>query len=142
MTGVRANWHLAELADSDPDPFGAVVYSAGVVLDLTASADELAEQFIALLRVEGRLAALGLTCGWKDDGQDCRTCPHATLDPAQERSRLCRLGKDQSTAEKLCEERTAERRAPFTELAARADEASLIGRLDDDLVELLTAVGL
>lgn len=142
MTGIKAVWHLAELSDAEEDPFQAVAYSVGVTLDLTADEDGLYEQVKALLRREQRLHSSGVSCPLKDGGQDCLTCPSATLDPAEPRSRLCRLGKDQRTVQQRHEERSRERRAPLRELAAVAEEASLLGHLDDDLSELLTEVGL
>lgn len=139
--GIRAEWHLAELAAAT-DPFGEVVYSNGIELDLTAPLEELAAQFAKLLRVEGRLARSGLTCALKDSGQDCLSCPQATLEASDRRSRLCRLGKDQLTVERRCAELQDERTGPVMEMVELADTGSLLGHLDDELSELLTTVGL
>lgn len=141
MGSVKAEWHLADLADSD-DPFGSVVYSTGLEIDLNGSEGELATAVVQLLKIEGNMASAGLTCTLKDDGQDCLSCPMATLDAAEPRSVLCRLGKDQCTIEQLCAERTRERTEPVQELADIADSAMEMGHLPDDLAELLTSVGL
>lgn len=142
--GVRTEWHLADLTDSEPDPFSEVVYSAGLTLDLTqASEDELLRHWKGFLRREGRLAGGGVTCDLKQErGMDCLRCPHATLDQADARSTLCRLGKDQSSIERRLREIGAARREPLEELARAVDEMTELGHLDDELAELLTAVGL
>lgn len=141
--GVRTEWHLAELTDSEPDPFSEVVYSTGLTLDLNAPEDELARTYTRLLMREGHLAKSGLTCELKQErGMDCLRCPQATLDRAEARSTLCRLGKDQWTIERRIEELTRARREPLEELAREVDEVTEIGHLDDELAELLTAVGL
>ncbi len=142
MTGVQTEWHLAELASAEADPFATVVYSTGVTLDLNATEGELAEQFIKLLEREGRMYANGLTCQLKWDGQDCLTCPQATLDPEEKRSRLCRLGKDQSATEKRMNSLADARLAPIREMVAMSEELGELGEIPDDLSELLTAVGL
>lgn len=120
------------------DPFGDIVYSSGVTLDLTGTEEELAAQFAELLWREGRLAQANLRCALKDGGQDCRTCPEATLDPTEARSRLCRLGKDQCTVEALFNERRDARLASITELAEEVDAA--VELIPDDLAELATSV--
>jgi hypothetical protein len=141
--GVRTEWHLAELTDSEPDPFSEVVHSVGLKINLNASEDELAQVWARLLKREGRLYRNGLTCELKQDrGMDCLRCPQAKMDPVEPISTLCRLGKDQSTIERRVNELAAARRAPLEELAREVDEVSEIGHLDDELAELLTAVGL
>lgn len=141
--GVRTEWHLAELASSDPDPFSEVVYSAGISFDLNASEDELVRVWGRLLKREGRLYQKGTQCELKQErGMDCLRCPQATLDPTEARSVLCRLGKDQRTLERAIEDKTRTRRAPLEELARVVDEVTEVGHLDDELAELLTAVGL
>src|SRR5947209_2085738 len=122
------------------DPFGGVVYSSGVSLDLTASEEDLADVFVDLLQREGRLLRRGITCDLKDSGQDCLHCPVATLDETYSRAVLCRLGKDQSTVEKAVEAKRAARQETVRDLAVLADEMSEIGDMPDDLIELLTQV--
>jgi hypothetical protein len=139
VTEGKAEWKLAQ-AMENTDPFGAVVYSTGVTLDLTASEEDLANVFVALLRREGRLLQRGITCELKDEGQDCLHCPVATLDSTYPRSVLCRLGKDESTVEKAYEAKRANRHETVSDLAALADEMSEIGDMPDDLIELLTQV--
>lgn len=137
---VRADWHLAKLV-ADDDPFEAVTYSTGMTIDLTASEEDLAEQMVKLLMREGRIDAAGISCALKDDGQDCLTCRSATQDPDDPLSRLCRLGKDERSVEIACERKATIRRAPLMEYAARADELSELGHMDDALAEMLTEVG-
>lgn len=142
MNDGKAEWKLAE-AMTSADPFGDVVYSSGVTLDLTASEEELGIVFVGLLRREGRLLHQGITCQLKDGGQDCLHCPAATLDPEESRSVLCRLGKDESTVEKAFDAKREARRATAADLVAFAEEMSEIGQMPDDLWELvhLTEVG-
>lgn len=140
MSDGKAEWRLAE-AMTDPDPFGDVVYSTGVKLDLTASEEELADVFVALLRREGNLAQGGITCQLKDSGQDCLRCPVATLDASEPRSVLCRLGKDESTLEKACAAKGEQRLAPIRELVALASECADLGGMPPELHVLLGEVG-
>lgn len=140
MSGTRAEWHLADLAEQDEDPFGMMLYTTGIDIDLTSSEDELVAAMQSLWRREQNLSVMGLTCEFKDAGQDCRTCPHATLDPEEHRSALCRVGKDESTIDARYEELHGARAAQVTELAARVDEATEIGTLPPELEELLTQV--
>lgn len=130
------------MTDDSGDPFGDVAYSAGVVLDLTASEAELETQLRGLIVREGRMDATGLTCDLKDRGQDCLRCQHGTLDAEDPRNRLCRLGKDQQMVVRAIEGRVRDRKAGLEELIALADEASEVGHLDAELAELLTEVGL
>jgi hypothetical protein len=136
---------LAELSSAECDPFATVVYSSGVTIDLQAPDEELVRQYFSLVKREGRMAGGGLTCQLKADGQDCRTCPSATLEEDEKRSRLCRLGKDQRLLEGLIEDRMdaeAARLAPLRELAEMVGEMGELGEIPDDLSELLTSVGL
>jgi len=143
MTGVKAEWHLDELMDKGDDPFDTVLYSSGIPIDLDGDSASLADTFVEMLKMEERMSKRGINCHLKrEKGQDCRTCPVATMDRDEPRSRLCRLGKDQVTVLARYEVREAERKAPFMELAGIADEATEMGHLDDELVEWLTAVGL
>ena len=141
MTGVRAVWELAAAMDK-ADPFGSVVYSTGIEIDLNAPEDELFGLIGKLLRRESSLFNRGITCDLKDGGQDCLHCPAATLDPDDQRSVLCRLGKDQRTVEGRYYETVAARNAAIEELVAVADEATEIGHMPEELAELLTEVRL
>jgi hypothetical protein len=140
QSGVRAEWHLADLGTVDEDPFNAVVYSAGIDIDLTAPEEELGAKLVELMRLEERLYNRGLTCDLKWAGQDCRSCTQATLDPTQDRSNLCRLGKDQCTVEAQYTKLRDARLAPVEELAEKIDDVSELGVLPDDLAELLMQV--
>lgn len=137
MTGVKASWELAESVDQ-ADPFSAVVYSTGIEIDLSASEDDLFRLLKRLMYREARLFDKGLTCGLKDGGQNCLHCPAASLDETDPKSVLCRLGKDEQTVADGCH---AARKAAVAELVAFADEASEMGDVPDELVELLTEVG-
>ena len=139
MSDGKAEWKLAEAMESS-DPFTAVVYSTGLVMDLTASEEEMSRVFVEMLRREGTLFDRGITCELKDGGQDCLHCPAATLDPEEPRSVLCRLGKDESTLEKACQAKREQRLAPIREIAALASECAEIGDIPDELVVLLTEV--
>lgn len=134
--GVRAEWHLADLTD-DQDPFGNVTYTAGLKIDLSAPVEELEAVLSGLLRREARLDRVGVQCEHKDGGQDCRDCPHATLDPQNPQSTLCRVGKDQFTVADVVQARYRQAKAE-----RESEGVSALGELPDDIAELLTAVGL
>ena len=139
MSDGKAEWRLAE-AMQEADPFGDVVYSTGLVMDLTASEEEMASVFVEMLRREGTLFNRGITCKLKDGGQDCLHCPAATLDPEEPRSVLCRLGKDESALEKAFTRKRDERLGPIRELCMLASECAEIGDIPDELAVLLTEV--
>lgn len=138
---VRADWKLAE-AVADEDPFAAVVFTPGIEIDLTAPEEELAAKLTELMAMEQALVGRDIRCKLKDGGQDCLTCPQATLNPALRRSALCRVGKDQATVWAAGEARYGQRMGPILEMAKIADEMSEIGHLDGEMIELLAAVGL
>lgn len=142
MTGVKAQWHLADLTDESDDPMGAVAYSTGVSIDLTAPDEELEALLTSLMLKEGRLFERGITCEYKDAGQDCLTCPHATLNVNDRQSVLCRLGKDEQTVANRLQDRRRARVECVGDLADEASAASELGELDPELAEFLTAVGL
>ncbi len=141
VSGTKAEWHLADLTDSG-DPFEQVIYSTGIEIDLTASEEELCRKWIELGYRESALLRQGLQCQLKDDGQECLTCPQATLDRTDRMNRLCRVGKDQGTIEKRVNALTEARVAPLREIAEELDAAQEMGDRPDDLAELLTSVGL
>lgn len=142
MTGVRANWNLAEAVAATPDdPFEAVVYTEGAQIDLTASETELAAQLMILCAMETELGARGITCPLKSDGQSCQTCTVATLDPSRRRSALCRVGKDQETVWQAGDARVEVRMGPVRIMAAVAEEMSELGHISDELAELAVAAG-
>lgn len=130
------------MAAVDEDPFAAVVYTAGIEIDLTATPDELGRKLTELSVMETDLLGRGIRCALKQGGQDCRDCPEATLDPTRRLSKLCRVGKDQQSVWAAGEARQEEALAPFAELAKVADEMSEIGFLTPEYAELLMAVGL
>lgn len=142
MNGVRAEWHLSDLTDDTIDPMGTVAYSTGVTIDLTAPEEELQQLLTRLMLREGRLFDTGITCGYKDNGQDCLTCPHATLDVGDKQSVLCRLGKDEQTVANRLQDRRRAQEQSVGDLADEAGAASELGELDPELAEFLTAVGL
>lgn len=131
------------MSDQDADPFEVMAYTAGVEIDLTAPEEELAAKLAELVALETALATgPGLRCRLKAEGQDCRTCPSATLDNRVSRSQLCRIGKDQEAVWAAAEAAQERRMAPVKAMAAVAAEMSELGHLDDELVEILTAAGL
>lgn len=140
--GARTEWHLAELSSGEADPFADAVYSVGLDVDLGGSEEELSAALKRLLDRESRLFNVGMTCDLKDGGQDCRTCPVATLEASEPRSRLCRLGKDEFAIADRLQTFATERFEAREEVAEAADELSEVGHLDDELSELLTGVGL
>lgn len=139
---VRADWHLADLLDKGEDPFGAVIYSSGLQVDLDGSEEDLVSALQKALAMEGRLDAIGLSCPLKDAGQDCLSCREATMDTAAPLTRLCEIGKDQQTLVRRMDENRVQRRRPLMELVRCVDDYSEMGHLDDEYAELLTAVGL
>ncbi len=151
MSGLRTQWHLAELEEAeDVDPFAAVVYSSGFNVDLTGDEQGLAEEYVRLMKVEARLVARRGDCDLKlsgrsiepedDAGRSCLTCPHATLVIADARNILCRLGKDQATIMRLYKQHRDERLAPFVELGRLAEEMVELGEIDPVLADFLAGV--
>jgi hypothetical protein len=141
VSGIKAQWHLADVAD-EPDPFAKVVYSAGLDVDLGGPLTVLVEAWKRLGYREGRMERVGLICELKNSGQDCLTCPMATLDHDDPLNRLCRLGKDQQTLEVLCERKQENEQAALAEFVAVTAPAAERAEMPADLTELLTAVGL
>lgn len=142
MSGVKADWRLAELLDDGEDPFEAVIYSSGLQVDVGGSDEELMQALQRALKIEGRLDAIGLTCPLKDSGQDCLTCRQSSGDPKVALTRLCEVGKDQRTLMQRMDERQVERKRPLIELAAAIESHTEMGHLGGAYDELLTAVGL
>lgn len=134
---IRADWRLSELADLADDPFDTVVLSSGLAVDLTGSKRDIEQGISRSLQMEQALYSRGVTCEMKEGGQDCLTCPMFTPRPEEQRARLCLLGRDQRMIEKA----HIARMAPLRELAQRVEGWSEIGHLDEELSELLTAVG-
>jgi hypothetical protein len=142
VTGVRADWRLADLLDETSDPFEAVIYSSGLQVNLDASDEELDEALKRALRTEGRLWDIGLKCSLKENGQDCLSCTQASTDPQAALTRLCEVGKDGQTLARRADERQTRRRAPLRELAASVEGFTELGHLEPEYDELLTAVGM
>jgi hypothetical protein len=134
--GIRTEWHLAELVTTG-DPFEGTAYS-GVEIRLDGSVAELSINLQRLLDQEEGLFKFGLTCDLKDAGQDCRSCPMATVNPDERRSALCRLGKDQCALS----ERIETVHAPLQEIGEHVGVFMEMGQLDGEYAELLEAVGL
>lgn len=141
MSGVKADWRLADLLDED-DPFADVILTSGLRVNLAGSGEELSEAISATLKREGALWEQGIVCPLKEAGQDCLTCPKATMNPNDPMSALCRLGHDQYTILKRADLRQRERVAPFTELADCLTPMMEIGDISSEYSELLTAAGL
>lgn len=89
MSGVKANWHLADLMPDDTDPMDIRDFAKPIDLNQEA---QLRKDLAISLRFEGRLYDQGITCELKsDDGMGCRTCPHRSEDPDVPLTRLCML---------------------------------------------------
>jgi hypothetical protein len=119
---IRAQWHLEQFLDAKDDPFDTVVYSSGLVVDLTGTDEQLHSALAETVRLEGLLYNGGLRCDLKEEGQDCSTCPVSQMNPAERLSRLCRLGKDQCNIVGRLEERKQARVAPLVELGRSVEE--------------------
>jgi hypothetical protein len=142
MSGVKADWRLADLLDEGDDPFAEIIYSSGLSVNLNGSDEELQKALVDTIHREGRLWEKGITCPLKDAGQDCLSCSVAVMDPAEQLSRLCRIGKDQRTILQVGERRRDALTAPLRELAASVEPFVEMGDLDPAYAELRTAVGL
>lgn len=138
---VKADWRLADLLDED-DPFADVILTSGLRVNLAGSEEELSEAISATIKREGVLWEQGIVCPLKDAGQDCLTCTKATMDPNEELSALCRLGRDQQTILQRANKRQRERYAPFSELGESLGGLMEIGEPATEYSELLEAVGL
>lgn len=139
MSGVRANWHLAELeiADSDPDQ----AEDMGQPIDLSRDVAEINRDLIAALRKEARLSKYaGVSCDKKWDDMvtsgshkpPCYSCELFTDDPMEKRSVVCATGRLQAD---LCDEMTA---AYSVERTAEAAVAAVTEA--DDALDLVAAI--
>jgi hypothetical protein len=128
---IRAKWNLEAFLDAEDDPFDMVVYSSGLVVDLTGTDEQLHAALADTVRLEGLLYDRGLTCDLKEGGQDCLSCPMPQMNPAERLAKLCRLGKDQFNIMARLETRKLARVAPLVE----------IGRSVEEFVELAEAMG-
>lgn len=96
--GVRADWHLDELAlGEEPDLFAAPIEEVGERIDLLDPAASLYVRLGELLSRENNLFNGGVTCPIKDrPDTSCHACPvskaHDKGDPL---SVLCRVGREQ-----------------------------------------------
>lgn len=97
---TKANWHtaeLAELAEWDEDPFEQPIEEVGEVIDLGSGEARLHVELAELIRGEGNLDRVGITCAIKDRADTtCHACP---VSEAARRDKplgvLCRLGREQ-----------------------------------------------
>jgi hypothetical protein len=71
-----------------------------IALSVDSSAQEITDRLSELLRREGRLEEMGISCPLKESGEcNCSACPVSQLDhPEEAISALCRVGMEQERA--------------------------------------------
>jgi hypothetical protein len=100
VSGVRANWHLADLDVSDDDPMQDIA-DVGCAIDLTRPDAEIIADIQSTFRVEHTLQKVhGTTCAIKANAASppCWTCPQFRADSSPA-GRLCALGRKQADLE-------------------------------------------
>lgn len=103
MSGVKANWHVEAASwadDIDTDsPFSVPIEEIGERIDLRDPKAALDIRLGELLRREGNLDAVGVTCPIKDrPDTTCHACPVSQAhDPSVKLCLLCRVGREQET---------------------------------------------
>jgi hypothetical protein len=103
--GIGANWFTdgatAVASDDAPDPFAESASTRPTIVSIDASEDELVDRLSSLLRREGRLFELGITCPLKENGDcHCSVCPISQHeDPEARLHRLCQVGREQELVE-------------------------------------------
>lgn len=98
MSGVRADWFLADLDLDDSDPLD--IRMVATPIDLSGNLAALQRELRASLRIEGRKYEQGLYCELKlehewPDAWSCRTCPHRTEDPDNPMMSICAMSMRQ-----------------------------------------------
>lgn len=94
MTGVKANWHLADLDVDDSDPLD--IRQLAKPINLSGTIPALERELQASLRIEGRKYAQGVYCELKFEEDwpntfTCRTCPKRTEDPDNPMFSVCTM---------------------------------------------------
>lgn len=122
MSGVRANWHLADLmSDDDSDPLD--IRSVAKPIDLTGGEAALQRELQASLRIENRKFNQGVYCDLKltedwPTAFSCRTCPQRTEDPNNPMAAVCAMSMRQiEIMEQMAALRTSSDEAIWAALA-------------------------
>lgn len=124
MTGVKANWHLADLmADDDSDPLD--IRTIAKPIDLTGGVAALERELQASLRIENRKFNEGVYCELKltedwPTAYTCRTCPQRTEDPGNPLAAICAMSLRQI---EIMDQITALRTSSDEEIWAALEEA-------------------
>jgi hypothetical protein len=98
MNGAKANWHIQPaVVDDAPDPFSMPIEEVGERIDLGDPENRLNIRLRELVRREGTLYRMDVTCPIKDDeGSSCHACPMSRAHVSEEAlAHLCRLGREQ-----------------------------------------------
>ena len=100
---VRANWFSGAQSPTDEavDPFADMTGTkSSIALSVDSSIEEITARLATLLRREGRLAEMGISCPLKASGEcNCSACPVSQLNhPEEAISALCRVGMEQERA--------------------------------------------
>jgi hypothetical protein len=100
VSGIKANWHLEAIMDTDDDPRD--IMDLGRPIDLSRDAAVIQEELAESLRNESYLWRVPkIRCPTKQETGDpnrppCATCHMFTANPADPMSRLCRTGRHQA----------------------------------------------
>lgn len=120
MGGVKADWHLADLAVPQAEQMISLEALADPV-DLDVDDGELRDALVRLVNKEAGFWAKGITCDLKQEqGVNCNHCSVFTDDATELRSCLCRLGREQLDIVNLIERRAEMDEAEELALAAMA----------------------
>lgn len=97
---VRANWFSGTHTPVDEalDPFADMTASKSpIALSVDSPLEEITARLARLMKGEGRLAEMGITCPLKESGEcSCSACPVSQLShPEESKAALCRLGQEQ-----------------------------------------------
>lgn len=100
---VRADWHLGDLELPSGDP--VMIQDMADVIDLSGSEAVIYEELKALLEEEALTSKLwGVECDMKWESghrlmggsrSSCFTCQHFTQDEGNNRTLICRIGREQ-----------------------------------------------
>jgi hypothetical protein len=98
VSAARTNWHSDGLPTLEiEDPFEVPVEKVGQPIDLSHPTARLNVRLTELLRREGQLDALGVSCSIKDKSDVvCSVCPLSKAgDDSAPLGALCRIGREQ-----------------------------------------------
>lgn len=95
---LKADWFAEQVPQDLSDPFADAPLPFGsTVISLDSSTAELNARLRDLIKREGRLFNMGITCDLRDCSEStCLACPVSKLgDPDSPLSALCRIGQEQ-----------------------------------------------